>query len=537
MVTRILRGDCLERLRELPDNSVHAIVTDPPAGVSFMGAAWDHDKGGRLAWIAWLASVFREAYRVARPGAHAVVWALPRTSHWTATALEDAGFEIRDSLHHVFGSGFPKSLDVARAVDKVDGVAMTREATLRFTHWLRGTGITAAQVNEATQSFMASHYLSANEQPAIPTPDMMDRIRPLLAALGAEVPLWVEELVEARRVGSENEKKRPVVGERVAADFLTSRPVSVAAQGLERVGRRVIVDTSAYTDEAKRWEGWKTALKPAHEVWWLARKPLDGSVAANVLRWGCGALNVEGTRVEYVGDDDKPPAVYGGAKGASGIYSGSEKYESTPSDAGRYPANLLLTHSATCADDCAADCPVAELDRQSGESQSQTGPQAIERKTPSNALKSGMGKPGSVFTFEGYGDAGGASRFFPVFRYEPKPSREERDRGCEALPLGRGGPETFDPEERDGTGERRQPRRRNTHPTVKPVALMAWLVTLVTPKGGVVLDPFLGSGTTAIAAARAGVACIGCEAEEEFVRIAAARLAGDSPLFAQVSIE
>ncbi len=113
----ILQGDCLELLRTLPDASVDAVVTDPPAGIAFMGREWDHDKGGRRQWIAWLSEVMGECLRVLKPGGHAVVWSLPRTSHWTATALEDAGFDIRDCLLHVFGSGFPKSLDVGKALD------------------------------------------------------------------------------------------------------------------------------------------------------------------------------------------------------------------------------------------------------------------------------------------------------------------------------------------------------------------------------------------------------------------------------------
>src|SRR5690606_15080290 len=119
----LYHGDCLEVLRSLPDESVHAVVTDPPAGISFMGKEWDGAKGGREQWSAWLAEVMREAYRVTKPGGHALVWALPRTSHWTACGLEDAGWEIRDKIVHLFGTGFPKSLDVSKAIDKRGGNA------------------------------------------------------------------------------------------------------------------------------------------------------------------------------------------------------------------------------------------------------------------------------------------------------------------------------------------------------------------------------------------------------------------------------
>ena len=118
---RVIHGDCLDVMRGMADNSVDAIVTDPPAGISFMGKTWDHDKGGRREWIAWMTEVMGECLRVLKPGGHALVWALPRTSHWTGIALEDAGFELRDQIQHLFGSGFPKSLDVSKAIDKAVG--------------------------------------------------------------------------------------------------------------------------------------------------------------------------------------------------------------------------------------------------------------------------------------------------------------------------------------------------------------------------------------------------------------------------------
>jgi len=120
-MNKIIQGDCLETMRTLPDNSVDAIVTDPPAGISFMGKSWDDDKGGRDHWIKWMQEIATECNRVLKPGGHALVWAIPRTSHWTATAWENAGFQVRDIIAHVFGSGFPKSLNVGKAVDKLQG--------------------------------------------------------------------------------------------------------------------------------------------------------------------------------------------------------------------------------------------------------------------------------------------------------------------------------------------------------------------------------------------------------------------------------
>lgn len=117
----LINADCLAALKDIEDNSIDALITDPPAGISFMGKSWDDDKGGRKQWISWLTEVMTECYRAMKPGAHGLVWAIPRTSHWTATALEDAGFEIRDVVTHLFGSGFPKSLDISKAIDKAAG--------------------------------------------------------------------------------------------------------------------------------------------------------------------------------------------------------------------------------------------------------------------------------------------------------------------------------------------------------------------------------------------------------------------------------
>lgn len=206
---RLMHGDCLEQLKTLADNSVDSLVTDPPAGIAFMGKEWDKDKGGRKEWVSWMTGVMSEALRVMKPGAHGLVWALPRTSHWTATALEDAGFEVRDVITHLFGSGFPKSLDVSKAIDK---------------------------------------------------------------AAGAE-----------REVVGENPNHR---GESQTRNMYT-----------KALGQDGSV-TAPATDDVKKWQGWGTALKPASEHWILVRKPCsEKTVAANVIKWGTGALNIDASRI------------------------------------------------------------------------------------------------------------------------------------------------------------------------------------------------------------------------------------------------
>jgi DNA modification methylase len=204
-------GDALDVLRGMADNSVDAVVTDPPSGIGFMGKTWDHDHGGREGWVKAFAAIFAECLRVVKPGGHAFVWALPRTSHWTACALEDAGWEVREKVYHLFGSGFPKSLDVGKAIDKAAGAE--REVVGPPT---RHTG----------QSYQ-----------------------------------WAGTV----RHPTHSESKASL--------------------------------TAPATDAARQWDGWGTALKPAAEEWILARKPLVGTVAANVQQWGTGGLNIEACRV------------------------------------------------------------------------------------------------------------------------------------------------------------------------------------------------------------------------------------------------
>lgn len=379
----LYHGDCLDVLAEIPDASADAIVTDPPAGISFMGKDWDGNLGHRDRWIAWLAERMTQATRVLKPGGHALVWALPRTSGWTQIALEDAGLEVRDQIHHIFGQGFPKSLDVSKAIDK---------------------------------------------------------------AAGAE---------------------RKVVGK---SPFASRKPNGTwigSVYGDEPVHRQGPSVTAPATDEAVQWSGWGTALKPAHEVWWLARKPLARTVAANVLEYGTGGLNIDACRVESTGESRARDGE--ASQETRYVDQGGTDFAALPGirggdPAGRWPTNIVLTHSPDCAEDCAPWCPVTEMDRQSGTLATCGGP----KRTTHDSGMFGIGQPGTV-----YSDPGGVSRFFPVFRYQAKAGSGER------------------PRLEDGT----------THCTVKPLGLMRWLVQLVTPPGGLVLDQFAGSGAT-------GEACV-----------------------------
>jgi hypothetical protein len=413
----LYHGDALDVLRTLPDASVDAVVTDPPAGISFMGRSWDDHRGGREQWSAWLAEVMRECYRVAKPGAHALVWALPRTSHWTACGIEDAGWIIRDRVAHIFASGFPKSRDVSKDIDRMAGAEREVIGTGRWNH-VKGT---AGRDGGLTPDGYVSHG------------------------------------------GIQHDLTAPA------------------------------------TDDARRWAGWGTALKPATEDWWLARKPLAGTVAQTVLAYGTGALNVDGCRVAAPDAPDSPVMAPNAGARYVGVLNGGttsapEPRATSATSAGRWPSNLILSH-ADCVDGCVPGCPVAELDRQSGNIHGAGAARSAIRAAD----------PTGMFALSGdgqrYGDSGGGSRFFPVFKYEPKAPTSERPKV-------------------DGVA----------HETVKPLDLLRWLARLVCPPHGVILDPFVGSGTTAEACVIEGFRCIAVERDARYLPLIVARLTKPIPL-------
>jgi len=381
------QGDCIELMRALPENSIDAIVTDPPYGLGFMGKAWDALPPGED-WA-------RECLRVLKPGGHIVAFGGQRTIHRLTVSLEDAGFEIRDLFGWLQWQGFPKNLDASKALD--------------------------------------AHHGAERE------------------VVGREVTPW--KVDGAARVGVSTNGA-------VRGDF---------AKGNED-GYRERTITAPATEDARTWEGFGTALKPCLEPAIIARKPLIGTVAENLLEWGTGALNIDGCRYAY-GDEAWPgpggedTGGAGGAGDGESIFGLGTGQRAGGHDLGRWPANVYAT---------------------------------------------------------------------------PKASRSERELGCEGLP-GRTGAETVERE--DGSAGTQSPRAgagrtastvRNHHPTVKPARLMHWLCVLVgCQPGSLILDPFAGSGTTGIAALRAGFRFLGMEREPEYVEISRARIRGDSPLFNQ----
>jgi hypothetical protein len=438
----------------MPDCSVDAVVTDPPYGLSFMGKKWDYDVPGVEVWA--------ECLRVLKPGGHLLCFAGTRTQHRMAVRIEDAGFEIRDMIAWVYGSGFPKSLDVSKAIDKMDAAQEQQVRRYRFTEWVRSTGITSKQIDEATQTNMGGHYTTAASQPAIMTREHLEACRHLLG----EIPEWVEREADIRSVESKNFAEREVIGK------MENPASSIYSQSENEMSRDVPI-TAPATHEAKQWEGWGTALKPALEPITVARKPLIGTVAENVLQHGTGAINVDGCRVgtEPPAPRNAPKKIIRGGKFHASADSGQEMSHYNPTQ-GRWPANFIHDGSEE----------VTDL-------------------------------------------LGSAARFF----YCAKASKRDRDEGCEGMEE-KSAAECVDRVE--GSAGMNSPRAgagrtsgsRNHHPTVKPTDLMRYLCRLVTPPDGLVLDPFMGSGSTGKAAALEGFSFIGIEREAEYVAIAQARI-------------
>jgi len=388
-INKIHNIDCLEGLKLLDNNFIDSIVTDPPYELSFMGKKWDSTG------IAYNIDVWRECLRVLKPGGYILVAGIGRTHHRVMVSLEDAGFEIRDCIYHLFGSGFPKSMDISKAIDK---------------------------------------------------------------KFGAERPI--------------SKTQRPIGGKNGVYE----------GQG----GNWVETDKIPQTELAKQWEGWGTALKPSAEIWILCRKPLsEKTVVENVLKWGTGGINIDGCRIKVNKELDKSQlrTLNRGKRkeDINGQKWGMNKNKSdnpqVVREDGRFPANVILDEEAGRL-----------LDKQSGISKS-TGGRTIKRSGGGNV---GSGKKSEKEWSNknpGFGDVGGASRFF----YCAKASRSERGEG-------------------------------NNHPTVKPLKLIKYLITLITPPSGICLDPFEGSGTHAVACKELKYNYIGFEINKEYCEIAENRI-------------
>jgi len=438
-------------MKTLEDNSVDAIVSDPPYGISFMAKKWDYDVPKVEVW--------KEAMRVLKPGGHALIACGTRTQHRMVVNIEDAGFEIRDVVSWIYGSGFPKSLNIGKQIDKCNGDPNRLE---KFTAWMRTTGIRSREIDDITGTNMGGHYLTAKSQPAIPTSALWAKLRPHITI---EIPAWVDELVD--RI----EAERVVVGSKTTKSFEHhngSMMSKTTTDNFDTATKEINI-TAPATEAAKQWDGWGTALKPACEFFTLCRKPLsEKTVAANVLKWGTGGINIDGSRV---GTESTKRLSNAGTNG-EGWGMGSSAHVNG-SDAGRFPANLIHDGSQE----------VLEL---FPETKSGGGNKSRKGDTKDSNIFGTYNAPAPDVR---EASQGSAARFF----YCAKASKKDRGDG-------------------------------NNHPTVKPTALMQYLCRLITPTGGTVLDPYMGSGSTGKAAIKEGFDFIGCELDPDYFKIAETRI-------------
>lgn len=458
-INKIYQGDCIEVLKTFPDDYFDSVVTDPPYGLEFMGKGWDKfgaeivdfkegEKGGlggysthvrfnkglksMLSFQQFCNNWAKECLRVLKPGGFLLSFAGTRTYHRMACGVEDAGFEIRDMISWLYGSGFPKSHNIGKAIDKI-------------------------QNNEREIVGISNNHISENNQ--------------------------------------------NVTGNITYHSYGNNKDISKGQSD---------------------WEGWGTALKPACEPIVVARKPLsEKNVALNVLKHGTAGINIDGCRIEY-DMSDKNPATnplyrmennyknnHNPDIGSSNYQIRNKVYKAKCSPQGRFPANIILDEEAGKL-----------LDEQRGISKSKK--QEVSNKG------SIWGSTNENKEIRGHNDKGGASRFF----YCAKASKSERNLGCEELEekdnlqgLDTRGRTLIKEDGSKSLVERwGKTPTKNNHPTVKPIKLMQYLVRLVTRKGGITLDPFMGSGTTAIAALKENINFVGIEREDEYIKIAEARI-------------
>lgn len=420
MKIELYNRECLEKLKELPDDSVDAIVTDPPYFISFMNKGWDNEDS-----IASKKEFWAECLRVTKPGGYLLAFGHSRTHHRLFTAVEDGGWEIRDTIMWLYGSGFPKSLNIGKAIDKLKG------------------------------------------------------------------------------------SKRKVVGKKIGKINMSATKKGDTSFYENAWQDKNYIDLDI-TKGSSDWEGWGTALKPAHEPICMARKPLsEKSVAENVLKWRTGGINIDACRVgtETISTHNAPKGTFAGGEPERG--SDTSSYTEHE---GRFPANIILDEEAATI-----------LDEQSGITKGTGKPVITQAGIGGGVIgkhdgrkKMPSAKTG-LETIRSIGDSGGASRFF----YCAKVSSKERNAGCDDLEK-----KEWKKEGAVVPNRKKRPFNpvQNNHPTVKPIALMEYLIKLVSKEEATILDPFMGSGSTGIAAKKLNRNFIGIEMDEGYYTIASKRI-------------
>jgi len=507
----IVQQDSLEYLKTLEDSSIDHIITDPPYLIDFMGKGWDSEDN-----VAGSVDYWKEALRVCKSGSYALVFGHSRTHHRVMVAMENAGWEIRDCLMWLYGSGFPKSQNIGKAVDKIAGRIGEDKVKIKnkLKELYKLSGKTSTQINKEC-GFNAIGYtkiLSNKPDPWTETLPNLQKWNKIQEVLNIEDKELTEYFTSA---------EREVIGTKLSGCF------NAEEKDRHTIGSskaKEIEITTASSNQAKEWEGWGSALKPAYEPIIMARKPFKGSLTENVLKNGLGGLNIDSCRVgtEPVVAHHSPAGTFAG--GEEGRGSSKEYY----TNSGRFPANIILSHSEGCVlvgsvedtfasndftagtydtetkvvgvgtnlkhkpatqttelYDCEQDCPVRILDEQSGITKSSP----VKHKDKHESTRVGKSTGFSRGNDTNHNDKGGASRFF----YTAKVSSKERG-------------------------------KNNTHPTIKPIKLMEYLVKLISKEGQTILDPFAGSGSTGLACINLNRNYVLVEREEEYVVIIKARI-------------
>ena len=568
----VINGDNIELLKNYPDNYFDAVVTDPPYGLGkepnaeelmkdwiekgyheisgkgFMGKEWDAFIPQPIFW--------KEVYRVLKHGGHVLSFFGTRTYDWGVMSMRFAGFEVRDCIQWLYGSGFPKSHNISKALDKRGGESL---------EWFIEYILDVAKDRGISKKELTMLFPSKNGNP---TGWIWNKQNNQSITLEQ-----YNKLKEYLNLPFENieEAEREVIGKGKAG--LTKGDIANFS------GETEFNVTAPATDSAKLWDGWGTALKPANEPIVLARKPLEKglSVAENILIWGVGGINIDASRVGFKDDADYKESTQKnqhadfGTKPLTnntvyGDYSMVQPTNYAPE--GRFPANIILTHHEDCECkgtkkvntkhpsqakqskpisgnyklsenktnqpyfnytdengdetvenwDCHEDCPIRILDEQSG----------VKASTRNMSYSRGGGdfidgipnqKEKSWFKSE----VGGASRFF----YVAKASKAERNKGLDGFEAKRSSAYGYEiglGDKGEGMFKDRNPIKQNFHPTVKPIKLMQYLVNMITPPNGIVLDPFCGSGTTGVACKLDGFQFVGLEQDLEYAKIAEARI-------------